>query len=199
MNDLNSYISDPDVLLMLDFQRGNRVSFENLMRKYYKRIFNFALRILRSREAAEDIVQESFIRVYQSGKNYQPKASFRTWLYMIAKNLILNELKKNKRFSFSIDESQQGEEGAMPRQFEDTNLTHPLDKLVSAERARTVRAAIESLPQQQGMVVVLYRFERFSYEEISETLGLSVSAVKSLLSRARQNLKIRLAGLKKEI
>ncbi len=197
-NDFQSYNSDPDVLLMLDFQRGNRASFENLMRKYYKRIFNFALRFLRNREAAEDLAQEVFIRVYQSAHTYQPKAGFRTWIYTIAKNLVLNELKKKGRFAVSLDEPMETEEGETFRQLEDPHAAHPLERLALAERAQKVREAIDGLPPQQRMVVVFYRFERLSYEEIAETLGLSVSAVKSLLSRARENLRTRLAKLKRD-
>ena len=187
-NDFQPYNSDPDVLLMLEFQRGNRASFENLMRKYYKRIFNFSLRLLRNREAAEDSAQEVFIRVYQSVDNYEPKASFRTWIYTIAKNFVLNELKKKGRTAVSLDGSIPTEEGEMLHQLEDSNAVHPIERLALAERAQKVREAIDSLPPQQRIVVVFYRFERLSYEEIAETLGISVSAVKSLLSRARENL-----------
>ena len=122
-----------------------------------------------------------------------------TWLYTISKNLILNELNKNKRFSFSVNEEQDGEEGPVPRQFEDTQTPSPFEALSSAERAQKVRAVIESLPPPQRMAVVLYRFERLSYEEVSEAMGTSVSAVKSLLSRARKNLRVRLTRIRKEI
>lgn len=194
-SDFQSYNSDPDVLLMIEFQRGNRASFENLMRKYYKRIFNFFLRFLRNREAAEDLSQEVFVRVHQSVHNYEPKASFRTRIYTIAKNLVFNELKKKRRFEVSLDEPIGTEKGEI---LEDANSVRSIERLALAERALKARAAIDDLPPQQRMAVVFYRFEHLSYEEIAETLGLSVSAVKSLLSRARENFKIRLAKLKRD-
>ena len=158
----NLSLSNPDVLLMLEFQKGGKASFEALTRKYYGRVFNFILRIVLRRDAAEDLTQEVFIKVYHSGDQYKPQAKFQTLVFTIAKNLALNE---------------------------DKNFLPADEELARDETARLVKEAIHSLPENQRIAVILRRYENFSYEEIAESLNCSTEAVKPLLSRAKETLK----------
>ena len=139
---------------MLALQKGNKASFEALMRKYYGRIFNFILRLVKRREMAEDLAQEVFLKIYHQTEAYHPPAKFQTWIFTLAKNLALT---KDKKFL-------------------------PTDENFFQE-------AIHSLPEDQRIAVLLLRYEKFSYEEIAESLDCSLETVKSLLSRAKETLK----------
>jgi len=181
---------DPDVFLMLEFQKGDKASFENLMRKYYKRVFNFIYRFVGSIEIAEDLTQEVFMKVYKKAPSYKPQAKFQTWLYTIAKNISLNELRKHKKKMISLEETIESDSGEIKRQFEDDTSENPFQRLENKELVAIIKKAINQLPENQRIAVLLHRYEQFSYEEIAQTMGCSVSAVKSLLSRAKENLKI---------
>lgn len=189
----NPYLSDPDVLLMLEYQKGDKPSFEALMRKYYVRVFNFILRIVQRRDAAEDLTQEVFIKVYHAGSAYRPQAKFQTWVFTIAKNLALNELRRAGKTPVSLDAHFEYDGDEIPQQFEDKNSLSADEKLVQKETARMVKDAVQSLPESQRIAIILRRYEDFSYAEIAESLSCSVEAVKSLLSRAKETLKKRLA------
>ena len=189
---INPYLSDPDVCLMLEFQRGDKASFEALMRKYYPRLLNFIHRFVGSAELAEDLTQEVFLKVYRAAAVYRPKSKFQTWVYTIAKNVSLNELRRPVKTPLSLDEPFQSEDGPVARQLEDTQTPRADAQMLRDETAAAVRAAIDSLPENQRMAVILRRYEQFSYEEIAQTMRVSVEAVKSLLSRAKENLKEKL-------
>jgi len=187
----NNYLSDPDVLLMVEFQRGNKASFETLMRKYYARILNFIYRFVGNREIAEDLTQEVFLRVYKSSGRYYPQAKFQTWIFTIAKNVSLNEVRR-KRKTISIDQ-EYGQDGEHKKfQLPDNKILGPDKEMIKQEKVVEVRKAINSLPANQRTAVILRRYEDFSYSDIAKTLGCSVEAVKSLLSRAKEALKNRL-------
>ncbi len=197
LSSAKSYEDDPDVKLMLEFQAGDKASFEKLMVKYYPRILNFIYRFIPSREVSEDIAQEAFMRVYKSVQSYRPQSKFNTWLFTIAKNLSLNELRKNKKKGASLDAPIKSSEGSFIRQVEDKNALNPSDDLIQSEVSQVVKAAIEELPENQRMAVLLRRYENLSYDEIAKTMNTTAKAVKSLLSRAKENLKVRLASFKK--
>ena len=184
----NPYLSDPDVKLMLDFQSGETCAFESLMEKYYRRILNFIYRYLNNREVAEDLTQEVFMKVYHARHSYQPKAQFRTWIYTIAKNLSLNEFKK---FRFSVLENE------LIQSVEDNNPRAD-QMLADQEMVQVIKKAIGELPENQRLAVILHRYEDFSYEEIAQTMGLSVQAVKSLLNRAKESLRQKLSSFFKK-
>ncbi len=190
----NPYLSDPDVRLMLEFQEGNKASFEALMHKYFPRLVNFIYRYVHSREAAEDLAQEVFIRVYKSGPGYKPQSKFQTWVFTIARNLSLNELRRNKHRTVSLDATFSSDEGELRRQVEDPNSASPDEDMLRGEKAAAVKAAIDDLPENQRVAVLLRRYEQFSYEEIARTMNISSKAVKSLLSRAKESLKNKLSG-----
>ncbi|MBN1869102.1 MAG: sigma-70 family RNA polymerase sigma factor [Candidatus Omnitrophica bacterium] len=164
------------------------------MHKYFPRLLNFIYRYVSDRETAEDLTQEVFIRVYKSGPHYRPQSKFQTWLFTIARNLSLNELRRNKHKAVSLDEAYSTEKGKIKPQWEDPNSVSPDEDMLRREKAAAVKAAIDSLPESQRVAVLLRRYEQFSYEEIAQTMKLSSKAVKSLLSRAKENLKAKLAG-----
>jgi len=183
------YLNDPDVRLMLEFQEGNKASFETLMKKFYPRLLNFINRYVGIREIAEDLTQEVFIKVYNNAANYQPKAKFSTWVFTIARNISLNELRTHKRKTISLDESFQAPGGQLQRQIADDTATNPNEDLVKQERIAAIKKAIHELPENQRVAVLLRRYEDFSYEEIAQSMNTTVKAVKSLLNRAKENLR----------
>jgi len=191
----NPYFSDPDVQLMLAFQNGSRSAFETLMQNYYSRILNFIYRFVANKQIAEDLTQEVFLRVFKYGPRYKPKSKFQTWLYTIAKNIYLNELRKNKDFVASLDDPVTLGKEDLEIQIDDPKNCGADEELIRKEKAMVIRQAIGNLPENQRMAVILRRYDNFSYAEIAETLGVSDKAVKSLLSRAKINLRRRLSGL----
>jgi len=184
---------------MLEVQKGHQAPFESLMRKYYKRIYNFIYRFVGNRQQAEDLTQEVFIRVYKSAISYQPKSKFQTWIYTIAKNLSLNELrKKDRKNCVSLQEEIPTSRGVVFRQVEDPAAKNAWEAMVQDEKQAVIREAIQSLPSMQRMAVILRRYEELSYEQIAQTLQCSVPAVKSLLNRAKEGLKLKLSNLIKD-
>lgn len=192
------YTLDPDVVLLLEAKKGDRASFEALLRKYFGRIFNFNYRFLGSREIAEDLTQEVFLRVYRSLPSYQPQAKFQTWIYTIARNLCLNEVRKNKQRFFSLEDALESQDGEIKGQFGDPSAANPSEELQGKEQGVLIRQAVDSLPENQRTAVILQRYEGLSYDEIAATLGCSVPAVKSLLNRAKESLRTKLAGMRKK-
>lgn len=194
----NPYLEDPDVLLFLEFQRGDRLAFEKLMEKYYKRILNFIYRFTADSALAEDLTQEVFIRVYNSVSSYRPQSKFQTWVYTIARNISLNQLRYQKKKWVSLDEAFETEDGEVKRQVMDLTGESPDQEILRQERLEAIEDAINSLPENQRMALILRRYDEFSYEKIARIMNCSLEAVKSLLSRARENLKTRLSRLEKD-
>jgi RNA polymerase sigma-70 factor (ECF subfamily) len=186
------YLSDPDVLLMLRFQQGDKPAFEGLLDKYQRPIINFIYRFLQDKDEADDLAQEVFIRVYNGVDRYKPVAKFSTWIYTIARNICLNELRRKKAKIISLDETLETDDSQAPRQIADVKGNSPYEGAYKNELQKVVQEAIISLPENQKMVVILRRYQLLSYEEIAKTMGCSVSAVKSLLNRAKESLKERL-------
>ncbi|MDO8580752.1 MAG: sigma-70 family RNA polymerase sigma factor [Candidatus Omnitrophota bacterium] len=188
---LNFYLQDPDVKLMLAFQQGDKAAFEALMRKFYPRVLNFIFRMIAQRDTAEDLTQEVFFRVYKSVERYRPQAQISTWVLTIARNLTLNELRRHQP-AVSLDAPLMGEDGDMQRQLTDPRSVGADEELIRQEKVEAIKEAIASLSENQRTAVLLRRYEEFSYEQIAQTMNLSVEAVKSLLSRAKENLKVNL-------
>ncbi|MCK4882318.1 MAG: sigma-70 family RNA polymerase sigma factor [Candidatus Omnitrophica bacterium] len=130
----------------------------------------------------------------KAGLSYKPQSKFQTWVFTIARNLSLNELRRNKYKTVSLDATFSSDDGELKRQVEDPNSASPDDEVLLREKAAAVKAAIDDLPENQRVAVLLRRYEQFSYEEIARTMNVSSKAVKSLLSRARESLKNKLSG-----
>lgn len=191
---------DPDQSLMRRFQKGDEQAFEVLLHKYQGPVLSLVRRYLGSRSpAVDDVAQEVFIRIYRSKHTYEPKAKVGTWIYRITVNTCLNEIRrlradKNRRvagFTALFGESDMEADGSAA--FADEKAAAPPERLESDEVAARVRAAVDALPEQQRLAVVLSRYHGLSYEDVAASMETTVPAVKSLLTRARENLKKALA------
>ena len=181
---------DADVRLMRLVGRGDTGAFEELIEKHQALVAGTVARMLGSNSEVEDIAQQVFIRVWKSARRYVPRAKFTTWLLKITRNLVFNELRRTKRHAHVALQSEPGAED-LPLK-DDMNLA-PDASLLEAELQRTIEQAILDLPEAQRMALVLRRYEQLSYEQIADVLDLSVPAVKSVLFRARSELRSRLS------
>jgi len=196
-------VTDPDARLMMLAARGDREAFDGLLEKHYGRVLGLAARYLGSREEADDLAQEVFLKVYRARHRYRPEARFSTWLYRITVNLSLNWIRARKtrrqvNLGALATESDGDAPGDAAARIADEASPLPLDRLSDLEVHALVRRCLMELPERQRLVVVLFRYEGKGYQEISEILELSVTAVKSLLFRAREALRERLAPLLQE-
>jgi RNA polymerase sigma-70 factor (ECF subfamily) len=185
-----------DVQLMLDVKAGDDASFDFLLRKYRSPLVNFLYRMVRDPAQAEDLAQEVFLRVYRARKEYSPTAKFTTWLFRIATNLALNSVRDNRhrKLETSIDAPESNEENAAPRELPAREMRID-EHLLEQDRVAFIRRAIESLPEKQRVAVLLHKYEEMDYAEIARVLECSESALKSLLFRAYESLRVQLAPL----
>src|SRR5438874_12763243 len=175
-----------DAELMLCTGNGDTAAFQHLVERHQALVIGTVARMLGNNSDIEDVAQQVFIRVWKSAPRYTPTAKFTTWLLTITRNLVFNEARRRKRHPGDTLDVHEGEEALA--------LTDPVrhvpDKeLLEAELQGAIETAICVLPEKQRMAVVLRRYEGKSYEEIGEVLGLTVAAVKSLLFRARTELR----------
>lgn len=179
---------------MLRVRRGDREAFAALVECHQLRVVGTVARMLGGDTAdAEDIGQQVFLRVWKSAGRYEATAKFTTWLYTITRNLVFNELRRRKlRPTASLDAiSESGESSGM--QFRDASVQSPDVNLLTGELQAAIAAAIAELPETQRLAIVLRRYEELSYDEIAAVLKLTEPAVKSLLFRARAELRTRLS------
>ena len=174
---------EDDEKVIAKAQEGDLFSFDHLVKKYQKKIYTLAYRMVKNHDAADDIAQETFINAYSSIKSFKLGHSFYTWLYRICMNLSINYLKRQK---FVIPESQ-FEEEVSPLE-KKTESEDPLSLLVQKEQERKIEQAIDSLPPKYKAVFILKVYEDLSYEEIAQTLKISLGTVMSRLFRARERL-----------
>jgi RNA polymerase sigma-70 factor (ECF subfamily) len=181
---------DPDSVLMLRVKQGDEEAFVQLVEKYKQPVLNFVQRTVRDATDAEDIAQTAFVQVYKSANRYRAAAKFSTWLFTIARNLCLNELRRRSRHPADSMDALHPDQGDQPlRQFEDVKNPTPPDSLLQGELEEKIQAALSTLPENQRTALLLCRQEELSYEEMAEILNCSVSAVKSLIHRGRETLK----------
>ena len=186
------YALDPDVRLMLEVRDGSAAAFEELVLRYQGRLLTVLRHLVGSREQAEDLTQEVFLRVYRARESYEPGAKFCTWLYAIANNVGANALRsRSRRHEVTLQARDSGPTSAWPldKMLQASSGQMPARQLDKAEMREIVQMALESLGQRQRMAVLLSKFEGMSYAEIAAVMELSPQAVKSLLSRARENLR----------
>ncbi len=185
-------LQDPDVRLMLRVRDDQADAFEELMVRHQSRVLALLENLIGDRDLAEDLAQESFLRVYRARKTYRPGAKFSTWLYTIVNRVAANALRSRaRRREVNMVSDQPGQSGERP--LEQLALAAsgqmPARQLDRAEMQQIVQAAVASLNERQRMAVLLSKFEQMSYAEISEVMELTPQAIKSLLSRARGNLR----------
>jgi RNA polymerase sigma-70 factor (ECF subfamily) len=180
-----------DVRLMHSVATGDTNAFERLIERHQALVAGTVARMLGSNADVEDIAQQVFIRVWKSAGRYVARAKFTTWLLKITRNLVFNEMRRAKRHPhLPVQIDPESEE--IPLKDEQTST--PDATLLQRELQQAIENAITLLPDTQRMALVLRRYEELSYEEIAEVLDLSVPAVKSLLFRARTELRERLKG-----
>lgn len=183
---------DPDAERMLRVQRGDLAAFEELVEAHRQGVLNLVGRTLGDSVESEDIAQTVFVQVFKSAPRYTATARFRTWLYTIARNLCLNELRRRARHRADSLDLDHGDDPAAFRP--EPRAGGPLagEALERDELVAKVGEAIHSLPEKQRTALLLCREEELSYEEIARVLGCSVSATKSIIHRGRETLKQRL-------
>jgi len=186
---------DPDVELMLRFQAGDQNAFRRLFDRHKGRVINYCYRYCGNAQIAEELAQETFLRVYKAASRYQPKARFKTWLYKIAVNVCLNELRKvEHRVPLeSLDPTPDDSDGGGGELAIDRN-DHPDELVAQSERQHMVLQAIRQLKEDQRAALLLRVDEEFSYTQIGEQIGRSENHVKTLIHRGRKKLKTLLAG-----
>jgi len=178
---------------MLAFQSGDESAFDRLVAEYSGPVYGLLTRFLGTSPLREDLVQEVFLRVLRARDRYQPSARFSTFLYRIVFNLCANELERGSRSAGSLEQLSggDGEEGA--RALPDEEAAEPWEDLEREDVVQAVRRAIAALPERQRLALVLARYEELSFAEIATVFETSERAIKSLVHRARENLRAALA------
>jgi len=187
-------MTSSDVQLMLDVKAGDGASFDVLLRKYRTPLVNFLYRMVRDAATAEDLAQEVFLRVYRARKEYSPSAKFTTWLFRIATNLALNSIRDNRHRSRDVSIDAPVEEDETPRELPAREMRID-ERMAERDRAEVIRRAVVALPEKQRVAVLLHKYEEMDYAEIAKILNCSESALKSLLFRAYETLRVQLAPL----
>ena len=178
-----------DIAWMERVKTGDTEAFRLLIETHQTRVVGTVAKMLGDDTDSEDIAQQVFIRIWNSAARYTPTAKFTTWLFKITRNLVFNELRRRKRHPAMPLETREDEP---ERQIADPASPSPAATILDSELQDAIQKAIDSLPEMQRMAVVLRRYEELSYEEIAEVLKVSVPAVKSILFRARTDLRERL-------
>jgi RNA polymerase sigma-70 factor (ECF subfamily) len=198
------HAADPDVRLMLRVRDGDEGAFADLLARYGPRIFGHFYRTLGDRQEAEDLTQEVFLRVYRARERYQPRARFATWLFHITQNVARNALRSRRRhpqlrLSALGDRLSAREDAGSPPVADgrwpvaDSRCEEPSRPVERAEAARVVRAAVSGLGGRQRTAVELHQFEDWTYTQVAARMAMSPEAAKSLLYRARNQLRESLA------
>ena len=176
--------SEPEIGWMARVREGDMEAFRLLVEMHQARVIGTISKMLGSDAESEDLAQQVFIRVWKSAPRYQPTAKFTTWLFRITRNLVFNELRRKRHFADQPED-----------------LVEPVERpekepdrvLLEGELQRAIQEAINQLPESQRMAIILRRFEEMPYEEIARVMRTTVPAVKSILFRARVELRERLA------
>lgn len=184
---------DADAALMLRVKRGDDAAFAELVDKYKQPVMNLAYRILRDATEAEDVAQNVFLQAYKSAPRYEVSAKFSTWLFTIARNLCLNEIRRRTRHpTDSLEGTGPDADDHPVRQFEDRKTALPTDAALEGELSDKIDQALAELPEIQRTAILLCRRDDLSYEDIAKVIGSSLSATKSLIHRGRETLKQKL-------
>ncbi len=178
-----------DVRLMSRIGAGDVAAFEQLVERHQSLVAGTVARMLGNNAEVDDITQQVFVRVWKSAGRYSPRAKFTTWLLKITRNLVFNELRRRQRHDAIVIPT---EAGARELPLPDADGQTPEQALLERELGRAIESAIQALPEAQCMAVILRRYEELSYADIAEVLDQTVPAVKSLLFRARTELRQRL-------
>ena len=183
---------DENVRLMLRVKAGDMQAFEQLVELHQHAMIGTAARMLGNLDDAHDIAQQVFLRVWKSAPRYEPSAKFTTWLFTIMRNLVFNEMRrKGRRKEVPLEPENEDDS---PKQYADLTAPAPDHLTQQEELEKALDKAIAALPEKQRLAVVMRRQEEMPYEQICEVLRMSLPAVKSLLFRARTELRKHLAS-----
>jgi RNA polymerase sigma-70 factor (ECF subfamily) len=182
----------PSEEFMVRVAEGDENAFEALVLRHQTSVLKLIYRFVGDRTQAKDLAQEVFLRVWQAAKSYKPQAKFTTWIYRITANLCFNELKSSRRkkwFQFLRPDAdhETGTEEDLP-----DRSPSPEYLLLAKERSLQITEALQRLPENQRMAIILKKYDDLSYEEIARILTCSISAVESLLVRAKRTLQEKL-------
>lgn len=188
----NKWLEDPEVVLMLQVKAGDTDAFALLQERYHDRVFGYFCRQLGDRMEAEDLTQEVFLRLYRSRERYQPRARFATWVFHITQNVARNAVRRRRRHPcVRLDPSGQ-ETRTVPKELLTDPQESPSRPLERDELAQVVRSAVASLATRQRTALELHQFHDHTYAEVAAELDMTPKAAKSLLYRARNQLRISL-------
>jgi RNA polymerase sigma-70 factor (ECF subfamily) len=175
---------------MLRFKQGDQAAFEQLVRRNTHKVHALVYRFLGSAELADDLTQEVFLRVFRTAHRYEPAAKFSTWLYRIVANLAFNVMRSRKRAHvYPMGAAGDSDDDTFERNIPDEHANRPGESLDQDELRKDIACAIAQLPENQRVAMVLHQYEHKAYDDIAEVLDCTTMAVKSLLSRARENLR----------
>jgi len=183
-------MENPEAKIMVEVAKGDLSAFREIVEPHQNPLLNYIYRYTGDRASSEDIAQEVFLRVFKNAKEYRPLSSFRTWLFKIATNLCLNELRDNKRHRNTIDIFELNEAGFVALA---EKRPSPVRELENRELSSALKEAVKNLPEKQRVALLLHKYSGFSYLEISQMMDCSISAVESLIHRARQSLRKQLS------
>jgi RNA polymerase sigma-70 factor (ECF subfamily) len=188
------YLRDPDVQLMLRARDGDEGAFSELVMKYQDRLVGLLANMVGHSDNAEDLAQDVFLRIYRARNGYEPNAKFSTWLFAVAHNVACNSKRsRSRRKEVQLQPPPSGDAGNVSEQFvADKSGLMPTRMFAKKELQDKVQQAMASLNERQRMAVLLHKFEGMSYADIGAALDMTPQAVKSLLSRARDNLRLQL-------
>lgn len=179
----------PDTQLMLRFCQGDDTAFTQLMDRNLTKVVRIIRRFVSHTQDAEDLAQEVFLRIYNARQRYIASAQFDTWLYHIITNLCINHIRDNKRHHVVPIYTQDSDHNIQPLNIQDQNQETPSHIIMRLELCEKVKKALLALPPNQRLAVILSKYEGLSYQQIASAMEISLEAVKSLLNRAKMNLK----------
>jgi RNA polymerase sigma-70 factor, ECF subfamily len=182
-----------DAQVMLRVKAGDESAFDYLVQKYRRPMLGFMYRMAHNSAVAEDLAQEVFLRVYRSRENYEASAKFTTWLYRIASNLAVNHARdtRHERPENTVSLDEPDHETGLTMDVPDDSLTAE-ENIVRRERLAAIRQRVQALPERQRIAVIMHKYQQMDYRQIADVLKLSESAIKSLLFRAYETLRVQL-------
>jgi len=172
---------------------GDEKAYKKLLENYRAAIYNLLYRMVRNKEETEDLVQEAFMKAFTALPSFNEEYAFSTWLYKIAINNCIDHMRKKKLKTYSINKPVQSNDGELRREFPDSSMS-PDRKILTEERSKLIDGAIQDLPENYKIAIILRHTEEKSYEEIAEILSIPLGTVKARIFRAREMLKKKLKG-----
>ena len=182
---------DPNVLLMLRFQKGEEGAFKKLFETYRGPLLNYIYRYCQDKRIAEELTQEVFLRVHKSAQSYRPEAMFSTWLYRIATNICLNEVRTGRyRYEIEFKGFDEHDTSIQYEPVDERTRIKTDEQMAAIEQKRQVQHALAKLPKKQRLALILSVYDQLSYREIGQRLGCSEAAVKSIIHRSKLALRV---------